>query len=180
MVEAKKTIKKVNKKTPKKRVLSNTKKTKVILKKKTKKIIKKEVKKFATKSSKKSPAKYLETIGRRKTSQARVRLFTQGDKKEIKINEKPFDTYFVTPELQKIIESPLKVVDSLDKFAISIRVKGGGIHSQAEAVRHGISRALCLLDPSFKKKLRKKGFLTRDSRMRERKKFGLKRARRAP
>ncbi len=186
MAETKKIIKKVIKKTSKKRDLGKTKKTKVISEKKVKKIekpkkiIKKEVKKVVIKLPKKPSVKYFSSIGRRKTSYARVRLFTQGDGKEIKVNEKSFDIYFVTPELQKIVKAPLEVINSLDKFTISVRVKGGGIHSQAEAVRHGISRALCLLNPYFKKKLREKGFLTRDSRMRERKKFGLKRARRAP
>jgi len=189
MIKAKKIIKKTDKKTPKKRDSANIGKKKIIkkkqekkvdiVKKETKKEPKKEVKKVISEPSKKSPVKYFETIGRRKTSQARIRLFTQGDK-EIKVNEKSFDVYFITSDLQKIIQSPLEVISSKDKFRISVKVKGGGIHSQAEAVRHGISRALCLLNPYFKKKLKKAGFLTRDPRMRERKKFGLKRARRAP
>lgn len=140
---------------------------------------KKTVKKERAKKEKLVPVKYFEAIGRRKTAQARVRLFTQGQK-EIKVNEKPYKTYFPTNELQKIIESPLESIKCLEKFGVSIHLKGGGFHAQAEAARHGISRALCFLNPYFKKKLRKSGFLTRDSRMRERKKFGLKRARRAP
>ena len=189
MIKVKKTIKKIDKKTPKKRGSTDIKKKKIVKKKqekkvdKVKKTVKKEpkkgIKKVISEPSKKSSIKYFETIGRRKTSQARIRLFTQGNK-EIKVNEKSFDVYFVTSDLQKIIQSPLEIIKSLDKFRISVKVKGGGIHSQAEAVRHGISRALCLLNPYFKKKLKKEGFLTRDSRMRERKKFGLKRARRAP
>jgi len=195
MAETKKTKKKAVKKTPQKRVLADSKKKKVIkkkvvkktvkkevkkeVKKVVKKVIKKEIEKVISKPLKKVFNKYFETIGRRKTSQARIRFFTQGDK-EIEINGKPSNLYFVIPELQKIIESPLKTISFSEKFKISVKVKGGGIHSQAEAVRHGISRALCLLNPYFKKNLRKEGFLTRDSRMRERKKFGLKRARRAP
>jgi small subunit ribosomal protein S9 len=140
---------------------------------------KKTVEKEIAKKEKLVPVKYFEAIGRRKTAQARVRIFTQGQK-EIKVNEKPYKTYFPTNELQKIIESPLESIKCLEKFGVSIHLKGGGFHAQAEAARHGISRALCFLNPYFKKKLRKSGFLTRDSRMRERKKFGLKRARRAP
>jgi len=194
MIEVKKTIKKIDKKTSKKRASTDIGKKKIIKKKQDKKIdkvkkkkrnpptgkeSKKEVKKVISQSSKKSPSKYFSAIGRRKTSQARIRLFTQGDK-EIKVNEKSFDVYFITSDLQKIVQSPLEIIKSLDKFRISVQVKGGGIHSQAEAVRHGISRALCSLNPYFRKRLKKEGFLTRDPRMRERKKFGLKRARRAP
>lgn len=189
MIKAKKTIKKIDKKTPKKRDAADAGKKKIIKKRPEKKVDKakktvgkepkKEVKKVISESLKKSSVKYFEAVGRRKTSQARIRLFTQGDK-EIKVNEKSFDIYFATSDLQKIVESPLEIIKSSDKFRVSVKVKGGGIHSQAEAVRHGISRALCLLNPYFRKKLKKAGFLTRDSRMRERKKFGLKRARRAP
>ena len=124
-------------------------------------------------------AKYFEAVGRRKTAIARVRLFTQGEKL-ILVNKKPYQEYFPTSELQRIINSPLEKMKALDKFMISVKVKGGGIYGQAEAVRHGISRALVKFSPDFRKRLRKVGYLTRDSRMRERKKFGLKRARRAP
>jgi small subunit ribosomal protein S9 len=123
--------------------------------------------------------KYFEAVGRRKTSRARVRLYTQGEK-SIKVNGKSYSDYFSTLELQKIVESPLDVIKSLNKFKVLVTIKGGGIHAQAEALRHGISRALCLLNPYFKKRLRKAGFITRDPRVRERKKFGLRRARRAP
>ena len=125
------------------------------------------------------PAKYFEAVGRRKTAVARVRLFTQGEKL-ILVNEKPFQEYFPTLGLQQIINSSLEKMKAFDKFRISAKVKGGGICAQAEAVRHGISRALVKFSPDFRKRLRKAGYLTRDSRMRERKKFGLKRARRAP
>lgn len=122
--------------------------------------------------------RYLEAIGRRKTSTARVRLSVSGEK-EILINDKPFQVYFPTLELQGTVLAPLNIMN-VDKFRILVRVKGGGIHSQSEAVRHGIARALLLFNYDFRKRLKKAGFLTRDPRMRERKKFGLKRARRAP
>ena len=132
-----------------------------------------------TKTITKTKDKYFEAVGRRKTSIARVRLFTQGEK-EFLVNDKPYQDYFSTLELQQIAGSPLEKMKAFDKFNVSAKVKGGGVHSQAEAVRHGISRALVKFNLDFKKRLRRAGFLTRDSRMRERKKFGLKRARRAP
>jgi len=141
-----------------------------------KKIIKK------TESKKEKSAKetrYIEATGRRKTAVARVRLWTKG-KKELLVNNKPYENYFSTFELQQVAKSALSKMKSLDRFRISVRVKGGGLHSQAEAVRHGVSRVLVIFNPDYKKRLRKAGYLTRDPRMRERKKFGLKRARRAP
>lgn len=147
---------------------------------KTKKEIKakkKIVKKLKKKP--KQPAKYFEATGRRKTATARVRLFTQGEK-GITINGKPYKVYFPIFSLQKAVKAPLEKIKWQDKFRISVRVKGGGLSGQAEATRHGIARVLVALNPDFKKRLRKLGFLTRDSRMRERKKFGLKRARKGP
>lgn len=123
--------------------------------------------------------KYCEAVGRRKTSIARVRLFTQKDKVFL-VNGKQVDQYFPYFELQGIAKDALVKMGCDDKFSISARVKGGGLHSQAEAIRHGISRTLVMSNADFRKKLKKSGFLTRDPRMRERKKFGLKRARRAP
>ena len=123
--------------------------------------------------------KYFEAVGRRKTAIARARIFLQGEK-EIKVNNKSYKIYFPTIELQKIIESPFNKLNCQDKFGVNLLVKKGGIHAQAEAARLAIAKALCLLNPNFKKLLSKEGYLTRDSRMRERKKFGLKRARRAP
>jgi small subunit ribosomal protein S9 len=163
------------KKTAKKRP---AKKTPPKKKKKTK-ITKKiegeaEIEKSLTK-----PIKFWEAIGRRKTAVARIRLFTRGDK-EILVNEKPYQQYFTGIELWEIIASPLNKMKSVERFRVLARVKGGGLHAQAEAIRHGISRALTKFNPDFRKKLKKSGFLTRDPRMRERKKFGLKRARRAP
>ncbi len=139
----------------------------------------KEVKAPEVKIEEGDKGRYLEAIGRRKTSIARLRLFTKGEKDFI-INKKPFNVYFPILELQQIVQSPLEKMKCQDKFFIEVRVKGGGFHSQAEAVRHALSRALVMFNTDFKKRLKKSGYLTRDSRMRERKKFGLKRARRAP
>ena len=125
------------------------------------------------------PVKYLEGVGRRKTAVAQVRLIPRGEKIFL-VNGKPIDTYFPALALQQTAKAALEKMNCLDKFGLSVKVRGGGITAQAEAIRHGISRALVLFNPDFRKKLNKAGFLTRDSRMRERKKFGLKRARRAP
>jgi len=123
--------------------------------------------------------KYLEGVGRRKTAVARVRLIPQGEKTFL-VNGKPIDTYFPAIELQQTARAALERMSCLDKFGISVKVRGGGFSAQAEAIRHGIARALVLFNPDLRKRLNKAGFLTRDPRMRERKKFGLKRARRAP
>lgn len=125
------------------------------------------------------PARYFEAVGRRKTAVARVRLFTQGEK-EFLINGKPYQKYFPTFELQEDANAALKKMKCLERFRVSVKVKGGGVHAQAEAVRHGTARALVKFNPDFRKRLRRVGYLTRDPRKRERKKFGLKRARRAP
>jgi len=123
------------------------------------------------------PTRYIETVGRRKTSTAQVRLYTQGVK-SITVNGQPYSEYF--PKfLHKTIEDSLEKLKCLGKFGVSSVVSGGGLVGQAEAIRHGIARALVALNPYFKKRLKKSGYLTRDPRMRERKKFGLKRARRA-
>lgn len=123
--------------------------------------------------------KYFEEMGKRKTAKARVRLFTRGEK-EFVVNNKSFREYFPTLDLQKIATASLDKMKLLDKFRIQVIVKGGGIRAQAEAVRQGIAKILVEVNPIFRKRLKKHGYLTRDSRMRERKKFGLKRARRAP
>jgi small subunit ribosomal protein S9 len=161
----------------KKTDLKKTTKAKKTVKKKTVK----EKKAVQLKPVIKTKEKYFEAVGRRKTSIARTRLFLNS-KQEIPflVNQKPLEEYFQTKELQQIVFAPLKITDYLTKFKISIKVKGGGIVSQAEAVRHGIARSLILFDSSLRKKLKKQGYLKRDPRMRERKKFGLKRARRAP
>jgi small subunit ribosomal protein S9 len=123
--------------------------------------------------------KYFEGTGRRKTSIARVRLYTKGDK-NIVINDIDYKEYFKIAELQSIILDSFEKMKIMDRFRVVVTVKGGGIHSQAEAVRHGVARALVVFNPDYRKRLRKANFLTRDSRMKERKKFGLKRARKAP
>ena len=126
-----------------------------------------------------SQIKYYEGVGRRKTAIARVRLFTRGEK-AIFINDKTLESYFTDLDLEQIATSALRTMKCLDRFRTLIKVKGGGLHAQSEAIRHGSARALILFNQDFRKRLRKAGFLTRDSRKRERKKFGLKRARRAP
>lgn len=146
--------------------------------KKVKKAVLKKVKKPKV-EVKPKPARYFEAVGRRKTAVARIRLYTQGEKAFL-VNEKPLEEYFPILELQQIAKASLERMKCLDKFKISATLKGGGLHAQAEAIRHGIAQALTLFNPDFRKRLKKAGFLTRDSRMRERKKFGLKRARRAP
>lgn len=122
---------------------------------------------------------YFTAIGRRKTATARIRLCAEKNAKFL-VNAKAYDVYFPTFELQYIARSALEKADCFGKITVYAIVKGGGIKSQAEAVRHGIARALVSFNPDFKKILKHAGFLTRDPRMRERKKFGLKRARRAP
>ena len=118
-------------------------------------------------------------VGRRKTAVAKVRLFKNG-KGKVLINNKTVEEYFPYFEWKDIVEAPLKETSLDGSGDLSIKVLGGGKHSQAEAVRHGISRAIVSLDEDYRKQLRGLGFLTRDSRMKERKKPGLKRARRAP
>jgi len=122
--------------------------------------------------------RYFEAVGRRKTAVARVRLLTK--KKDFVVNEKTLDKYFSLERLVKEVLRPLEAMKITDKLGASIKVSGGGINSQAEAIRMGISRALVKFNPLFMKRLRKLGFLTRDSRAVERKKYGLKKARRAP
>ena len=124
------------------------------------------------------PEKYYEAVGRRKTAIARVRLFTKGT--GISVNDKPYEEYFPLVELQKIAEAPLRKMKVSDKFKVSVKVLGGGSRGQAEATRHGISRVLVKFNEDFRKRLKKAGFLTRDPREKERKKYGLKGARRAP
>ncbi len=163
--------------------------------KKTAKPKKKSVKKKKTaaskkaskpkESSKESSREYYQAVGRRKTSIARVRLFTCRPNESIaqgnlEINDKPYKKYFPGLEFQKIVEAPFERLKSLNRFRATVKVRGGGIRGQAEAVRHGIARALILFDSNFRKKLKKAGYLTRDPRKKERKKFGLKKARKSP
>lgn len=137
-------------------------------------------KKVGIKPSLKSGAnRYIEAIGRRKTSTARVRI-TEGSKEGIFINGKSLAEYFPTDELQSIVNSAIIRSKLPVKFSITVIAKGGGIHSQAESVRHGISRALVIHSEETRPRLKKLGFLKRDPRMKERRKFGLKKARKAP
>jgi len=132
----------------------------------------------------KKPQKYYEAVGRRKTAIARVRLFTcrpfEDEKGKILVNGKPYFEIFSTLELQRIVRAALEKMKSLNRFEASIKVKGGGLKGQAEAIRHGLARTLIIFNPDFRKKLKRAGYLRRDPRMKERKKPGLKKARRAP
>ncbi len=116
--------------------------------------------------------------GRRKKSIARVYL--KPGKGEITINKRPIDDYFGMETLKVIVRQPLVATETTDKFDINVNVKGGGFTGQAGAIRHGIARALLKVDEDFRPTLKSAGFLTRDPRMKERKKPGLKAARRAP
>ena len=128
------------------------------------------------KTSKK--VQYLGT-GRRKKAIARVRLLPEGNG-NITINKKSLDEYFGLDTLKYIVNQPLELTNSKSKYDVVVNVKGGGFTGQAGAIRHGISRALVLADADTKADLKKAGFLTRDPRAKERKKYGLKKARRAP
>ena len=126
-------------------------------------------------------ARYFEAVGRRKTSTARVRLHPhEGTKNTFEINGKDAKAYFPTAEMKHLINSPFETAPTVSKFNITVVVKGGGIHSQAEALRHGISRALIEMDAELRKPLKKAKMLKRDPRAKERRKFGLKKARKAP
>ena len=121
---------------------------------------------------------YFYGTGRRKKSIARVRVYPGTGK--ITINDRDIDNYFGLDTLKLIVRQPLALTESLEKFDIVCRVTGGGVTGQAGAIRHGISRALLQYDADLRAPLKKAGFLTRDPRMKERKKYGLKGARRAP
>lgn len=123
--------------------------------------------------------KYIEAVGRRKTSVARVRL-EESSKQSILINDKEVAGYFKSPTEQKKVEEAFDKPELSKKFKVSVKVLGGGFSSQAIAVRHGISRALTKYDQGLRKPLKSAGFLKRDPRMKERRKFGLKKARKAP
>ena len=116
--------------------------------------------------------------GRRKKSVARVYL--EPGKGTITINKRPIDEYFGLETLKVIVRQPLEAVNALDKYDVTVIVHGGGFTGQARAIRHGIARALLPADGDFRPELKKEGYLTRDPRMKERKKYGLKAARRAP
>ena len=121
---------------------------------------------------------YFYGTGRRKSSVARVRVYNGTGK--ITINDRDIDDYFGLETLKLIVRQPLNLTGTLDKFDIVCRVAGGGVTGQAGAIRHGIARALLQYDAELRAELKKAGLLTRDPRMKERKKYGLKGARRAP
>jgi small subunit ribosomal protein S9 len=116
--------------------------------------------------------------GRRKSSVARVYLLS--GKGNVTINKKDIDNYFGLETLKVIVRQPLELLGVSDKYDVIVTVRGGGFSGQAGAIRHGIARALCKADAENRPSLKKAGFLTRDARMKERKKYGLKAARRAP
>ena len=122
--------------------------------------------------------KYYYGTGKRKTAIARVRLLPGGG--SVVINEKPLLEAFPDEPLREVIFQPFKVTKTLDKFSVVAKVEGGGIAGQAAAIRHGIARALVVSDEGLRSVLRQYGLLTRDARIKERKKYGLKRARKAP
>lgn len=128
--------------------------------------------------------KYFQAIGRRKESVARVRLYTkkstdtvEEEKALVVVNGKDYRNYFSDVNLWSIVESPLRKLKSLNRFKATVVVHGGGLSGQAGAIKHGIARALVEFDLNFRKKLKKSGFLTRDSRIKERRKYGHKKAR---
>ena len=122
---------------------------------------------------------YLYGTGRRKSSVARVRLFPNGTG-AITINGRDIDDYFGLETLKLLVRQPLTTLDLLGKVDIEATVSGGGVTGQAGAIRHGVARALLQLDENYRAQLKAAGYLTRDPRMKERKKYGLKAARRAP
>jgi small subunit ribosomal protein S9 len=130
-------------------------------------------------SEAKSTKKYFEAVGRRKESSARVRI-TPSAKTSYSINEKPLNEYCTVDYLIKNIEDALNNSGVKEKFSVSVRVSGGGITSQSEAIRLGIARAIIKFMPETRATLKKLGFLKRDARVKERRKFGLKKARKAP
>lgn len=130
-----------------------------------------------TKTSKVKNVQFLGT-GRRKKSIARVRLLPNGTGK-ITVNGKDIEEYFGLDTLKLIVRQPMELTNTQDKYDVMVNVIGGGLSGQAGAINHGISRALVLAEANLKPELKKAGFLTRDSRMKERKKYGLKKARKA-
>jgi len=125
-----------------------------------------------------SEESYVWGTGKRKCAIAQTRLFP--GKGEIMVNDKSYQEAFPRIEHRRMIEHPLQATNTMGKFSITVKVNGGGLSGQAGAIRHGIARALVKENELFKPMLRKEGLLTRDSRIKERKKYGLKRARKAP
>lgn len=124
--------------------------------------------------------RYIEAVGRRKTATARVRLAESAKASYVINGDKDIATYFKTPAQAKAAMEAFTAANLPIKFKVSVKVSGGGLQAQSEAIRHGISRALLIIDESLRKNLKAEGFLKRDPRAVERKKFGLKKARKAP
>ncbi len=133
---------------------------------------------MAAKTTAKKKVQYWGT-GRRKKAVARVRVLAGGSG-TITVNKRTLDEYFPLDTLKLIVNQPFEETGTVGKFDVIVNVRGGGYTGQAGAIRHGISRALCTVDETYRPALKKAGFLTRDSRMKERKKYGLKKARKAP
>lgn len=133
-----------------------------------------------TKKKQESKEKYIEEIGRRKRAVARVRIYPESSESDIKVNGKNYKEYFSEFELQKVIVAPLKKAGFSANPKITILIKGGGRRGQVEAAQLGIARCLVSMDENLRKILKSSGYLSRDARVKERKKAGLKKARRAP
>lgn len=146
----------------------------------------KKVKKEEESKKEEAASKYFYAVGKRKTAIAQVRLYPAGKTEkglsgqEIEVNEKEFDVYFPIARLRDLIKAPLALAGTDAKFDVTAKVYGGGVSAQAEAVRLGISRAMVIFNEDLRKSLRDRGFLTRDSRVVERKKPGKRKARRSP
>lgn len=134
---------------------------------------------MASKTKTTKTSKYYEAVGRRKTAIARIRFWPSDTKQEIIVNNKNYSDYFPEKEMRNVLIEPM-VKGGIKTYKISIKVFGGGLRAQAYAARHGLSRALVSTYPESKTTFKTLGYLTRDSRMKERKKPGLKGARRAP
>ena len=122
---------------------------------------------------------YFYGTGRRKSAIAKVRIYPD-DGTAIIVNDKPMEEYFNWLPWQSTVREPFATSGTVGRFRVMAKVSGGGVNAQAEAIRHGIARALVVFDPNLKASLRRAGFITRDARVKESKKYGLKRARRAP
>lgn len=131
------------------------------------------------KEKKTSKDKYIEAIGRRKTSTARVRI-TAGARNTFVVNGKDAKEYFQTEDQRRLINDPLQKIENAGKWHVEAKVSGGGIHSQSEAVRHGLARAIVESNQELRTPMKTSGYLKRDPRAKERRKFGLKKARKAP
>lgn len=124
-------------------------------------------------------SQYFYGTGRRKSAIAKVRIYPD-DGTAIIVNDKPMEEYFNWLPWQSTVREPFATSGTVGRFRVMAKVSGGGVNAQAEAIRHGIARALVVFDPNLKSSLRRAGFITRDARVKESKKYGLKRARRAP